>query len=108
MAKKKTGDSGINKSAMIREILSKNPHIKVKEVVALLDQQGIKVNPNLVYIIKSKRSRRAKKEKRKLVAEATRTAGFVNPVQLIVEVRALAEKAGGLRHLKQLVELLAQ
>jgi hypothetical protein len=63
---------------------------------------------NLVYMIKSKRSRRTRKEKRKLAVEATRTAGFANPVQLIVEVRALAEGAGGMRRLKQLIDLLAQ
>jgi hypothetical protein len=108
MAKKKANGSGINKSALIREILSKNPKIKVKEVVALLAQRKIEVNPNLVYMIKSKRSRRTRKEKRKLAVEATRTAGFANPVQLIMEVRSVAEKAGGMRHLKQLIDLLAQ
>ena len=108
MAKKKANGSGINKSALIRELLAKNPQIKVSEVVAQLAQQKVTVNPNLVYMIKSKGIRKAKKAKRKLVLEATRTAGFVNPVQLIVEVRALAEKAGGMKHLKQLVDLLAQ
>ena len=104
MAKKA---NGVNKSQMIREILSKNPHTKVSEVVAQLAQQKITVNPNLVYMVKTKGRRKAKRAKRKLVLEATKTAGFINPVQLIVEVRALAEKAGGMRHLKQLVELLA-
>ena len=108
MAKKKASGTGINKSALIREILGKNPGMKVSEVVAHLAQQKITVTPALVYLIKSKGIRRAKKAKRKLVLEATKTAGFINPVQLIVEVRALAEKAGGMKHLKQLIELLAQ
>ena len=76
--------------------------------MAELAQQKVVVSPNLVYFIKSKRSRKAKRAKRKLVVEATRTAGFVNPVQLIVEVRVLAEKTGGMSRLIQLVELLAQ
>jgi hypothetical protein len=107
MAKKKAKGSGINKSALIREILSKNPKIKVKEVVAQLAQRKIVVNPNLVYMIKSRRSRRVRKEKQKLAVEATRTAGSANPVQLIMAVRAVAEKAGGMRYLKQLIDLLA-
>ena len=106
MAKKKANGSGINKSALIREILSKNPKIKVSEVVAQLAQRKIEVNPNLVYMIKSKRGRRVRKEKRKLAVEATRTAGSAKPVQLIMAVRVVAEKAGGMR-LKQLVDLLA-
>jgi hypothetical protein len=80
----------------------------VNEVVALLAEQKIEVNPNLVYMIKSKRSRKKRKEQRKFAVEATRTAGSANPVQLIMEVRSVAEKAGGMRRLKELIDLLAQ
>jgi hypothetical protein len=34
--------------------------------------------------------------------------GVTNPVDLILEVRRLSEKAGGIRHLKKLVDVLAE
>lgn len=76
--------------------------------MALLAQRKIEVNPNLIYMIKSKRTRRTRKEKRKQAVEATRTAGSANPVQLIMDVISVAERAGGMRRLKQLIDLLAQ
>ena len=39
---------------------------------------------------------------------ASREAGMANPVELILEVRKLAAKAGGVRSLKKLVDLLAE
>jgi hypothetical protein len=108
MAKRRVRSEGINKSAEIRVILGRNPRAHVKEVVEELGKRGIAVHPNLVYLIKSKLHSRKKREKRKLAVEATRQAGFANPVALILEVRRVAEKAGGVRHLKQLVDLLAE
>ena len=106
MAKRKR--NGVNKSEAIREILAQSPKSQVKEIVALLKQRGITVNPNLVYLIKSKRSQKAKRENRLAAVEANRKAGLANPVELIMEVRKVAEKAGGMRHLKELVDMLAQ
>jgi hypothetical protein len=100
--------NGVNKSEAIREILAHSPKSQVKEIVALLSQRGITVNPNLVYLIKSKRSQKAKRENRLAAVEANRKAGLANPVELIMEVRKVAEKAGGMRHLKELVDMLAQ
>jgi len=96
----------VNKSEAIREILAQDPKTPVKDIVATLSQRGIKVNPNLVYLIKSKRSHRAKRESRLRAVEANRKAGLANPVELILEVRKVAEKAGGMRHLKELVDML--
>src|SRR4051812_13273544 len=64
MAKKKpgsrqnsNGDSASerqNKAAAVRTFLSSNPSAKGKEVVAALSQQGIRISPNYVSLIKSK------------------------------------------------------
>jgi hypothetical protein len=42
------------------------------------------------------------------VLENGRQLGIANPVDLIMEVRRLSERAGGMRHLKQLVDVLAE
>jgi hypothetical protein len=108
MAKGKSNPNGVNKSAEVRAILAKDPKTPVKEIVEVLGQRGIKLHPNLVYLIKSKMKHKTHREKRQRAVEATERAGFANPVQLILEVRKLAEKTGGMRHLKQLVDLLAE
>jgi hypothetical protein len=108
MAKRRAGHNGINKSDAIRDILSRNPHTPVREIVSTLNQRGITVHPNLVYLIKSKAKARNRKQKREKALENSRQLGIVNPVQLVLEVRRLAEQTGGIRHLKQLVDVLAE
>lgn len=106
MAKRKV--EGPNKSAAVREILAKNPKTPVKDIVASMEQQGMKISHNLVYLIKSKMKHRKRREKRQRVAEATQKAGISNPVDLILKVRTLANQAGGISHLKKLVDVLAE
>src|SRR5262245_57729573 len=106
MAKRKSNQEGINKSAAIREILAKNPHTPVREIISSLDQRGITVHPNLVYLIKSKAKARRGRQKRQRALENSREMGIANPVELILAVRQLSAKAGGIRHLKQLVDVL--
>ena len=108
MAKRKTNQGETTKSDAVREMLTNNPKTPVKEIVSGLDQRGIKVSPNWVYFVKSKMKRKTRREKRQRAVEASREAGFASPVELILEVRRLAEKAGGMRHLKELVDLLAE
>jgi hypothetical protein len=111
MAKQRTGKGGVNKSATIRDLLAKNPKAQVKEIVAACQEQGITVHPNLVYLIKSKLKEKKQRAKRKRAEEAvaaTEKAGFASPVELIIEVRKLSQKAGGIKHLKELVDLLAE
>jgi hypothetical protein len=57
---------------------------------------------------RASRSRRPNAFKRQRAVEAAKQAGIANPVELILEVRKVAEKAGGIRHLKKLVDLLAE
>jgi len=103
MAKQK---SGVNKSQAIRDFVEKNPTTTVKDVVTALAAQGIKVSPNLVYVVKTKGNVKKRKQRREQAVETSKAAGIANPVELILEVRRLAEKAGGLRNLKKLVDVL--
>ena len=99
---------GVNKSAAVREILAGNPHAPTNEVIATLKQRGIKAHPNLVYLIKSKMRAQRGRQKREKALENGREMGITNPVELILEVRRLSQKAGGMRHLKNLVDVLAE
>lgn len=104
MAKPKGDNGGVNQSAAIRDILTQNPHAPTTEVIALLSEKGIKVRPSLVYFIKGK----MKQQKRKEIGNSMAEAGMVSPVDLILSVRKLANEAGGMAKLKQLVDALAE
>jgi hypothetical protein len=97
-----------SKSDAIRELLAQNPKMKVKDVVATLAANGTKVTANLVYYTKKKLKLERRKEARARAAELSRSAGVSDPVQLIMKVKSLAGEAGGYRHLKQLVDALAE
>jgi hypothetical protein len=105
MAKKK---NGVNKSDAIRQMLAEHPEAKSPEIVSLLAKKGIKVSANLVYFVKARSRARKRKVRRQKAVAASRNAGIANPIELILDVRRLAEKAGGLRQLKQLVDILAE
>jgi hypothetical protein len=92
---------GVNKSQAVRDILGKDPKAPVKEVVATLAGRGIQVSANYVYMLKSKARAKGRKARRQR-AEAA------DPVGLVRDVKALAARAGGLRKLKQLVDILAE
>jgi hypothetical protein len=108
MARQKANQEGINKSAAIREILEQDPRAPVKQIVSTLDQRGITVHPNLVYLIKSKTKAKRGRQKKERALQNGREMGVANPVELIMAVRRLAEQAGGIRHLKRLVDVLAE
>jgi hypothetical protein len=108
MAKTKQGnDGGVNKSEAIREALAQHPQAQTKEVVALLAEKGIKVQPSLVYLIRSKQRQR-RRQKRERVAQTSAKTGSVDPVELVRKVKGLAQDAGGIRNLKKLVDILAE
>ena len=108
MAKKRTSQDGVNKSAAVRELLSQSPNMPTRDVVATLAQRGIRIHANLVYLIKSKAKASRRKAKRQQATQNGVALGIANPVQLVLEVRQIAAKAGGIRHLKQLVDVLAE
>lgn len=101
MAKKKS-----SKSDEVRAILEKNPKMPVKEIQKTLADKGIKASYNLVYGIKAKG--KAKKRKMKRQKAMAVVGGNNDAVQLIKDVRALADRAGGIKALKELVEILGE
>jgi hypothetical protein len=110
MAKPSQNHDGkrVNKSAAIRDMIVQHPDAGSKEVVAFLGEKGIKVQPSLVYYIKSKQRQQKRRQKRDHVTETSQRAGISNPVALILQVKHLAKEAGGIKSLKQLVDALAE
>jgi hypothetical protein len=100
----KANRDGVNKSAEVRELLAQDRNMPTKEIISTLGQRGIRVQPHLVYLIRSQARARKRRQRREQVKEL----GIANPVDLILEVRQLSEKAGGLKHLKKLVDVLAE
>jgi hypothetical protein len=107
MARKK---NGVNKSEEIRQLLTANPKMSVKEVVASLNDRGLKVTDNLVYFIKGKmKGRRGRKKKaRQMVAKVAATTGNTDPVATILKVKDWANQVGGMKKLKALVDALSE
>ncbi len=99
---------GINKADAVRAILDKNPKTPVTEVVSTLATQGIKVSGNYVYMLKSKARARRKRAKRQKAMVVSTSTAIANPLDLIRDVKQLAERAGGLGKLKLLVDVLAE
>jgi hypothetical protein len=107
---------GCNKSQSIRDFFAENPTAKAKEVVAGLAEKGIKVNVDLVYVVKG--GMKEKKRRKKRFAKAAMAAASkgsssgvtikTDAVTMIREVRSLAEKAGGYSKLKDLVDALVE
>ena len=109
----KSNSSGKNgksptKADAIREHFRQNPRAKVREVTAALAAKGIEVSANHVYMIKSKAKARKRKANRAAAAETATRSGISNPAQAVMQVRRLAHDLGGLRNLKQLVDVLLQ
>jgi hypothetical protein len=107
---KKAQNGEINKSALIREMFSEKPEIKVKEIVAALKERGISVAPNLVYLVKGKltgeKSRRRKVHN--AAAKVATASGSSDALSTIHKVKKLAAEVAGLRTLKGLVDALSE
>ena len=108
MAKSNQDGKKVNKSEAIREMLAQHPHAPSKEIVSLLGEKGIRVQPSLVYFIKSKQRHQQRQQKRARANETSQRMGSRNPVELILQVKRLAGEAGGMKNLKQLVDVLAE
>jgi DNA repair photolyase len=96
-------ESKVNKSQVIRDILADDPKADYKTVVERAAEKGAKVSQTMVYYVRSKLGQAARKAKRAQSAANTR-----NPVELIARVKRLANEVGGMKQLKQLVDLLAE
>ena len=72
MAKQKTG---VNRSQVIRDFVTKNPAMPISEVVTHLGKEGVKVSKNLVYMVKMKmKAKKAKEKKAKAAAKESQPA----------------------------------
>ena len=107
-AKDSAGNGKVNKSQAIRDFYSTNPRADSKAVVAGLAERGVKVSPTMVYYIKSKLGQAKRKARREKMAESSRKSGAANPVEIVLRVKDLAREVGGVKNLKQLVDLLAE
>ena len=97
------GELKVNKSQVIREILAADPKADYKTVITKAAEKGAKVSQTMVYYVRSKLGQAARKAKREQAATTSR-----NPVELVSKVKKLANEVGGMKHLKQLVDLLAE
>jgi hypothetical protein len=97
-----------NRSQAIREAIAENPQAGSKEIVALLAKKGLKVSATLVYYVRSKENQQKRRQKHERIALASGATAVANPVHLVVRVKELAREVGGIRSLKQLVDLLAE
>ncbi len=105
--KAKVGEKA-NKSGAIRDALVQNPKATSKDIVTLLGEKGVNVTPTLVYYIKSKQMQANRKKRRTDAAAMSESIKVKNPVELVMRVKQLAREVGGIRNLKQLVDLLAE
>lgn len=96
-----------NKSEAIREMIAQHPKAQSREIVSFLGEKGVKVQPSLVYYIKSKQNKQRRRQKREKVAETSERTGAADPVALVLKVKSLAREAGGIMNLQQLVDALA-
>jgi hypothetical protein len=101
----------VNKSEAIRALYRGNPKLPAKQAVEQLAKDGIKVSANLVYFVLGGMKGKAKQKKgqRRRAMAATRVGektGMSDPIAVIVDLKALAERAGGLANLKRLIEVL--
>ena len=103
MAKRK-----VNKSQAVRDLLAANPKATTKEIVEAMGAKGLKISPNLVYLLKSKQKRKQRKQKRLQAVAASRAAGLSNPIEAVMQIKSLASHLGGIKNLKRLVDLLAE
>src|SRR5262249_9064169 len=96
-----------NKSQMVRDMLTENPKVLVKDVVQAMSAKGLKVSSNLVYLQRAKL--RAKKRRMgRSHANGMVYSSSADPINVIMRAKALANDVGGLNKLKQLVEVLAE
>lgn len=98
----------VNQSAAVRAYLAEHPAADSKAVIAALAAKGVKVAPTMVYYVRSRLRQGQRKAKRERVATTSGRTAARNPVELVQRVKELAREVGGMAHLKQLVDLLAE
>ena len=105
---KSNGGGKVNKSQAIRDLFAHDAKMESKAVIETLAGRGVKVSPTMVYYVRSKLKQAARRDKRDRVAASSRSTAVKNPVELVLRVKDLAREVGGIKALKQLVDLLAE
>ena len=107
MAKAKDESGKINKSQAIRDLFAEDPKMDSKTVMARLAEKNIKVSPAMIYYVRSKLRHANRRAKRERIAASSAPLSR-NPAELVLRVKALAREVGGMKILKQLVDVLAE
>jgi hypothetical protein len=105
MARRAKG--GVNKSEAIRGVFAASPGISVRDLIATLHGRGIKVKPNLVYLVKGNLRGEAPRRGRPPAAAAA-TPKNSDALATIMKVKKVAAEVGGLRTLKALIDALSE
>jgi hypothetical protein len=116
MARKSSKPGEVNKSQVLRELLTKNPEMKASEAIATLAKQGLKVIPSMYYFVKGKMSGKKgrRKKARRMVEKVSATMSSNGPaktgdvISTILKVKHLAAEVGGLKKLAALVDALGE
>jgi hypothetical protein len=97
----------INKSEMVRDMLTKNPDMTARDIVEAMAAKKQKVTANLVYTLRGKMNgKKGRKVHRR--AASVRNHSSADPVSLFVRVKELASEVGGFGKLKELAEAMAE
>jgi hypothetical protein len=109
---RKASAGGVNKSEAIRNLLKENPKITGKEAINTLAAKGIEVKNSLFYLVKGKtlggRRRRKAATNGEVVESATRAAKQSDAVSTIRKVKNLGVEVGGIKVLKQIIDVLSE
>ncbi len=111
----KTKSAYGEKTKAIRQVLQTNPHLKNRELAALLTAQGIDVISQDVANVKFSIKRQGKTSNPltldtliKIKSTVKAAGGFKVVQQKIAEVYQLADRVGGLAKLRQGLEILPE
>jgi len=108
MSKKKSARTGkkVNKSAAIRDFLSKNPDAKPKRVVEILADRSVAVSAAFVSQVKLKMKQGNPLSRSKRTKQTGNSAGQFSEADLL-EAKRLVDKIG-LEKAREAIELLAK
>ena len=96
----------VNKSQLIRDALAASENASPKEIAETLAQQGVKVSPAFVSMIKFKAKPAAKKPRGKKNRN-NQAKGLVNADDLL-EAKKLVSQVGSVTKAKEALDLLAK
>ena len=111
MGRKKA--SGVNKSQVIREYLSKNPDASPKQVVEALGAEGIEVSEGLASNVKYTSRNRVGGPRRRgrppgRTARVARSGGATVTAEDLLNAKQLVDNMGGIEVARRAIDTLEQ